>query len=171
MFFYICIVNSFVRKRVYLLPYLPTNNPLCCPEWWKLVYAGSRFTSKCESWYSPTEWEAVAVSWALNNPRLFVLGCTNLIAITDHKPLLGIYKDRELNTIFPTPDYNPWKKKPLLTTLLYHCPGKWHWGPDAVSQHPVHQIIPSYNSPTQKDLNHAYAIKNRNQEVISQSLR
>ena len=111
------------------------------------------------------------MSWALNNARLFVLGCTNLIAITDHKPLLGIYKDRELNTIFPTQDYNPWRKKPLLTTLLYHCPGKWHQGPDAVSCHPVHQIIPSYDSPTQKDLNHAYAIKNQNQEVISQSLR
>ena len=31
----------------------PTNNPLCCPERWKLVYAGSCFTSECESWYSP----------------------------------------------------------------------------------------------------------------------
>ena len=110
------------------------------------------------------------MSWALNNARLFVLGCTNLIAITDHKPLLGIYKDRELNTI-PNPRLQSLTEKTLAYHFtIHHCPGKWHRGPDAVSCHLVLQIIPFYNSLTQKDLNHAYAIENWNQEVISQSL-
>ena len=52
----------------------PTNNPICCAEGWKLVYARSYFTSECESWYSPTEGKALAVSWALDNAHLFVLG-------------------------------------------------------------------------------------------------
>ena len=42
------------------------------------------------------------MSWALDNACLFVLGCTNLIVVTDHRPFLGIYKDRELDTI-PNP--------------------------------------------------------------------
>ena len=71
----------------------PSNNPLCCTDGWKLVLTGSCFTSECESRYSPTEGEAFAVTWALENARLFVLGCNNLIIVTDHKPLLGIFKD------------------------------------------------------------------------------
>ena len=148
----------------------PKNNPPCCPERWKLVYAGSRFTSECESGYSPTKGEALVVSWALDNGCLFVLRCTNLIVATDHKPLLGIYKVRELNTI-PNPRLQSFKEKTLAYRFsIHHCPVKWHQCPDAVSHHPVHQIIPSYDSPTQKDLNHAYSIKNRNQELINQSL-
>ena len=71
----------------------PSNNPLCCTDGWKLVLTGSCFTSECESRYSPTEGEALAVTWALENARLFVLGCNNLIIVTDHKPLLGIFKE------------------------------------------------------------------------------
>ena len=74
--------------------------PICCNTGWKLVYAGSRFTTDPESRYSATEGEALAVSWSLNHARMFTLGCNNLTVVTDHKPLLGIMKDcRNLGSI------------------------------------------------------------------------
>ena len=56
------------------------------------MYAGSHFTTTTEEGYSPTEGESLAV-WALDNARMFVLGCRDLIVSTDHKPLLGIFCD------------------------------------------------------------------------------
>ena len=68
-------------------------------------------------------------------------------------------------------DYNLLKKILLLNCFtIHHLLGIWHRGPDAVSCHPVHQIIPSHDLPMQKDLNHAYAIENKKKQVISQSL-
>ena len=95
-----CLQTDWSRNRVgYLLLQKhcscePTNNRLSVYAAQKdgnyILYAGSRSISGCESRYSPTEGEALAVSWDLYNARLFVLGCPNLIVVTDHKPLLGI---------------------------------------------------------------------------------
>ena len=101
--------------------------PLCCREGWKLVYAGSRTTQPSESRYSPTEGEALAISWALNHSRIFTLGCKNILIATDHKPLLGILKDRDLCTI-ANPRILRWLKESTLRWdhSMSHNPGKWH---------------------------------------------
>ena len=72
--FYMCMCDRMpLLKRLGTHAYDPSkqtclqNIPLCCPEGWKLVHAGSHFTSECESQYSPTKREALAVSWALDN--------------------------------------------------------------------------------------------------------
>ena len=93
------------------------NAPICCSDGWHLVYASSRFTNPAESRYSPTEGEALAVSWSLQHARLFTLGCNNLIVSTDHKPLLGIFNDRALGDI-TNPRIQSLKEK----TLRYHSP-------------------------------------------------
>ena len=43
-----------------------------------------------ESRYAPVEGEALAVAYALDHARYFVLGCEDLIIAVDHKPLLSI---------------------------------------------------------------------------------
>ena len=58
------------------------NTPKCRSDSWKLVFAGSRFAIPPESWYSPTEGEALPVAWFLENARMFVLGCLELIVAT-----------------------------------------------------------------------------------------
>ena len=73
--------------------------PTCCPEGWKLIYAGSKFTNPAEANYSPTEGEALAVSYALDHSKMFTLGCQKLIVSVDHKLLLDILNDRELSSI------------------------------------------------------------------------
>ena len=115
------------------------DSPVCCPEGWKLVYAGSRFLTPTESRYSPTEGEALAVSWSLKHSRIFTLGCSNLLIAVDHKPLLGILNNRDIDTIA-----NPRLQNLKESTLgwrfaITHCPGKWQRGPDALSRYPSHE--------------------------------
>ena len=72
----------------------PPSKPTCGQGHWKIVYAGSRFTSPAESRYSPVEGEALAVVHGLKSCRMFVLGCPDLVVAVDHKPLVKILNDR-----------------------------------------------------------------------------
>ena len=73
--------------------------PTCCDKGWKLVFAGSRFTTDAESRYAPVEGEALAVADALSKCRMFVLGCPRLIVASDHKGLTSILGDKSLEKI------------------------------------------------------------------------
>ena len=117
-----------------------SNQPTCCKEGWQLVFAGSRFTKGAEERYSPTEGEALAVAWSLEHARFFVLGCSNLIVSTDHKPLEGILKDRTLASI-NNPRILSLKERtlPYQFKVCYN-PGKWHRGPDAMSRNPSQSV-------------------------------
>ena len=50
----------------------------------------SRFTQPSEARYAPVEGEALAVVYALEKAKFFVLGCDDLTIAVDHRPLLGI---------------------------------------------------------------------------------
>ena len=49
--------------------------PECRDGHWRLIFAGSRFTSITEARYSPVEGETLALIYALESCRMFVLGC------------------------------------------------------------------------------------------------
>ena len=49
----------------------------CCKEGWQVVLAGSRFLRQHEKNWCPGEWEGLAVVYALNKTRHFVLGATS----------------------------------------------------------------------------------------------
>ena len=72
---------------------------------------------------------------------MFTLGCTDLLVSTDHKPLLGIFKDRDLSSI-KNPRIQDFKEATLAWRFsIMHNPGKWHKGPDAVSRQPSHLLF------------------------------
>ena len=73
--------------------------PVCCPTGWTLIYAGSRFTSAAESRYAPVEGECLAAVWALEKTKYFTLGAPSLYLAVNHKPLLKILRDKELQDI------------------------------------------------------------------------
>ena len=60
---------------------------------------GSRFTQQAESRYSPTEGELLGVYNALHKTKYFTLGCPHLYVSTDHKPLLGLLENTDLDSI------------------------------------------------------------------------
>ena len=141
------------------------NIPTCCASGWKLIYAGSRFTTSPESRYSATEGEALAVSWALQHARFFTLGCPNLVVVPDHKPLLGIFRNRDIGSI-PNPRIQRFKEKTLRFKFsIHHCPGKWQRGADAVSRYPTSHIV-SLLQPTKRDTDEV----NQSEELMETSL-
>ena len=61
----------------------------CCKEGCQVVLAGFRFLRQNEKNWCPGEREGLAVVYALNKTKHFVLGCKQLSLATDHKPLPG----------------------------------------------------------------------------------
>ena len=84
------------------------------------------------------------------------MGCPNLIVVTDHEPLKGIFGDRDLSKI-QNPRLFRLKEKTLRYRFtIQHCPGKWHRASDAVSRNPTSvlksllDVLPA--KPTQSDV-------------------
>ena len=110
--------------------------PTCCQNGWRQVFAGSCFTHGDEADFSPTVGESLAVAWSLNHARMFVRGCETLIIVTDHKPLLGIFNNRELSSI-SNPRISKLKGRTLIFNFkIQHNPG--NGGADTFSRYPAH---------------------------------
>ena len=111
--------------------------PVCCADGWKLVFAGSRFTSGAESRYAPVEGEMLAVVWALEKAKHFILGCPTLYLAVDHQPLLRLLNDKHLEDI-PNRRLLNLKEKTLRYTFsLVHVPGRLNKAADAASRYPT----------------------------------
>ena len=76
--------------------------PVCCPEGWRFIFAGSRFCIDAECRYAPIEGKAAAIAWVLEKCQIFIMGCPKLIVVTDHDPQKGLFRDRDLSKI-PNP--------------------------------------------------------------------
>lgn len=157
----------------------PANTtPTCCPGDWRLIFAGSRLTTLTESRHGPTEGEAaLAVAWDLNNAKMFVLACKDLVVIKDHKPLLNLFNHKDVSTTT-----NPRKFKLKGKTLQYrftnqYCLGKWHKAADAVSRNPTHSKIASMftittmtSGPSAESISDADSIENTLNAICDISL-
>ena len=118
----------------------PTK-PFCCRTGWKITLVGSRFTHTAESRYAPIEGEALAVAYALDNARFFVLGCEDLTIAVDHEPLLKVLNDRSLD--IPNSRLRNLKEKTLRYRFqMCHIPGAKHKATDAISRRPAGTINP-----------------------------
>ena len=62
--------------------------PVCCLDGWRIVFAGRGFCTN--------EGEAVAIVRALDKYRIFIIGCSNVIGVTDHEPFTEVFGDKDL---------------------------------------------------------------------------
>ena len=125
---------GFTLKQKYCL--CQKISPSCCTSGWHLCLVGSRFTTPTESRYAPIEGEALAVAYALQQTRYYILGCPDLIVTTDHKPLLQILDDRSLNDITNRRLLNLKEKTLPYNFTIMHVTGAKNKGPDALSRYP-----------------------------------
>ena len=92
---------------------------------------------KAEANYAPIEGEALAVAWALEQTKIFTLGCDDLTVIVDHKPLTKLLGDKTLDEI-PNPRLFCIKQKTLPWIYqIYWMPGKCNSFSDAISRNPA----------------------------------
>lgn len=103
-----------------------------------LIQCGSRSLNGAESRYATIELEALAIAWAVHKARHYLLGCPHFEVVTDHRPLVGIFKK-------PLPDIdNPRLQRFRERVAGFHMsvtwvPGKIHLVADALSRYPVFQ--------------------------------
>lgn len=64
----------------------------------RLIQAGSRSLVPAERNYAPIEQECLGAVWAMEKCRHFLYGCPNFKLVTDHQPLVGIFK-KELSEV------------------------------------------------------------------------
>ena len=57
-----------------------------------MVQCGSRSFSPAERNYAPIEQECLAITWAIAKCRHYLLGNPGFTVVTDHNPLVGIFK-------------------------------------------------------------------------------
>ena len=121
--------------------------PYCYKDGWRLIFAGSRFTTPAESRYSPVEGEALTVAYALEKCRMFVIGCTGLYIATDHKPLVKILGDGNMDGIKNPRLFNIKERTLQYDYKIKHVPGAGHHAPDALSRkrRSPHSSTPLYD--------------------------
>ncbi|XP_066955707.1 uncharacterized protein [Macrobrachium rosenbergii] len=85
-----------------------------------------------EAGYAAVEGEALAVTWCLKKARLLLLGCPNLLIVTDHLLLVKLLGDRELKDIL-----NPRLFRLKEKTLQY----RFQRVKEAASKDPVYQLL------------------------------
>ena len=115
-------------------------NPSCCKEGWKLVFAKSRFTKGSELAYKPIEGEALAIVYALQKCKIFILGCPKLLVVTDHKPLVSIFGSKSMEKI-ENPRLFSLKEKTLPYQFdIVHVKGVNNKAADAYSRNPSRAV-------------------------------
>lgn len=98
-----------------------------------MALCGSRHLSSVEVGYSAVEREALAVAWCLRKARLFLLGCPNLMVVTDHRPLVGLFKNRSLAEVINPRLFRLKEKTLQLQFTIKYLPGKRNNTADALS--------------------------------------
>ena len=108
---------------------------------WRLVQAGSRYINETEAGYSMIELELLAVVWAMQKLRLYLLGIPFKL-IVDHQPLVSVLGKQTLDMI-DTPRLQRLKEKtaPFIFTVEWQK-GSSHLAADALSRRPTREPTP-----------------------------
>ena len=103
----------------------PLDTPECCVERWKMTLAVSYFLWSPKQCYTLVEEKALAISWALENTKVFTLGFNNLQITTDHSATLLPLDDITNTRIFHLKQHTlTWQFK--IFHVLYKLIAMWH---------------------------------------------
>ena len=97
---------------------------------------GSRFCTQAEAKYAAIEGELLALTFGLEKSKFWTLGNPHLVVFVNHKPLLGLLKNKDIDSI-----ENPRLNRLLIKTLkwnfdIHHVAGFDNCISDALSRFP-----------------------------------
>ena len=102
-----------------------------------LIQCGSRFITETERRYAMVELELLAVVWAMNKCKVYLIGLNNFTLIVDHNPLVPILNSKGIDEI-DNPRILRLKEKHFSFKFRTEWrKGKDHAIPDALSRSPV----------------------------------
>jgi hypothetical protein len=104
----------------------------------RLIQCGSRFLTDAETRYSVCELEALGVQWSISKCRLYLAGI-HFKVITDHKPLVGIFRGSNLDAFDNSRLQRIIQKTSGYTFDIVWIAGKDHVIADALSRAPIFQ--------------------------------
>ena len=116
--------------------------PFCCRDGWRIALCGSRHLTPAEAGYAAVEGEALAVVWCLKKARLLLLGCPNLVVVTDHRPLVKLFSDRALKDIVNPRLFRLKEKTLQYRFVIKYSPGKRNCAADFLSRFPALRVAP-----------------------------
>ena len=102
----------------------------------QLVQAGSRSLLPAERNYAPIEQECLGAVWAIDKCRYYLRGCPSFRLVTDHQPLLGIFR-KELAEIDNRRLQRFREKVTDFSFDVHWVEGKSHLIADSLSRYPV----------------------------------
>ena len=108
-------------------------------EWRPVAYA-SRAMSETERCYAQIEKEALAITWACEKFRTYILGLTFTIE-TDHKPLIPLLSTKSLDSL-PPRVIRFRLRLSYYSYSIQHVPGKLLYTADALSRAPTTSASP-----------------------------
>ncbi|XP_034243498.1 uncharacterized protein LOC117646566 [Thrips palmi] len=109
---------------------------------WRAVYYASRTLTDTESRYAQIEKEALALTWACEKLEIFIIGDSDLVLRTDHKPLLSLLGQKPLSEL--TPRLQRLRMRLMrFTFTIEHVSGKAFMVPDTLSRAPLPTAAPA----------------------------
>ncbi|UYV69068.1 K02A2.6-like [Cordylochernes scorpioides] len=118
---------------------------------WRPVAFASRTLTKTEQGYAQIEKEALAITWACERFKDFVVRKTFLIE-TDHKPLVPIFTTKDLNDL--TPRLQRYRMRMLQFSFrIFHTPGKDLITANYLSRQPLPGHLPE-DEELQEEVEH-----------------
>jgi hypothetical protein len=104
----------------------------------RLIQCGSRSLTDTETRYATIELECLAIMWAIQKCRLYLLGTPKPFhVVTDHKPLIGILQKKDLGDVGNARVQRLMEKVSEYNYSISWTPGKGHTIADALSRAPV----------------------------------
>ena len=102
----------------------------------RIVKCGSTSLTDTQSRYATIELEMLGIQYAISSCQYYLLGCQIFHVVTDHRPLLGIFK-KDLRDVTNTRLQRLREKIVNYNFTVEWRPGKLHSIADALSRYPV----------------------------------
>ena len=141
--------------------------PECCESGWKITLAGSRFLKPAETRYAPINGEALAIAWSLQQTKYFTQGCSNLLVVTDHKPLVKLFSDRMLDEISNPRQFSLHQRMLQWKFDIEYMPGKDNYFSDGTSRNPINSCDDDISSEMLEGLRIAEAVDDDMESAVS----